>query len=153
MPPLQRLRLDLATGAPLGREELPARRNVNDSYDLGEDGVFKINGGTPMTYRLFPGTEVSLMRGEGDGYAVFWVPAPGARPIQVVPESVGRGYRIQGVDSLAGFGRQYTTIEYSGAVGQLVKDGMVYESVGGGVIVVKEVRGGEGVERLVPPQR
>jgi tetratricopeptide (TPR) repeat protein len=148
--PLQRVSIDRRTGQRLAGTPM---RSVGSDPGLHEEAVplyhgdsswfSHLSGGifTPIAgRRIFPGRDESIWDEEFDRFEEFWFYAPGREPVLVRTEFRERDYRV-----LANSGNPAGSWPRRLSWGDLV-----LESIGGGVILVKDFAKGKGLDILSP---
>jgi hypothetical protein len=157
--PLRRVSLDRAGGARLSAEELPLHpwnrssglrplaASVRRAPELTELWRFREAFRPPGPRRILPGSAESIVAPvEAANFPLveYWLPAPGRHPLGVEPGPPGSMGKV-----LVRFSDRSGGWVESGAM--LAAGDTVYESLGGGVLLVKDLAGGAGLDRLLGP--
>ena len=157
--PLRRVSVSRREGARLGDDELPlfpwnlARliRPYPVDFQTADEltELWRFSGAfvPPGPRRILPGCAESMVargRAANDPLVDYWLPAPGRHPVGVEPGSPGDPR-----ESLVRFSDRNDNWFEPGAL--LVEGETVYESLGGGVLLVKDFAGGKGLDRLLGP--
>lgn len=154
--PLSRISLSLATGEVAAAEPLPSEKPCfHQQRPLSESAAADLSSALraaspPGPRYTFPGTLVSVADIKHDfrrhsDESGWWLPSPASPPVPFLRAGADGGWHLVVRGDFAE--ADYWTWT------ALVEGDRVYESIGGGYVLVKDFAGGAGLEDVSPPPR